>query len=63
MVDSLSHNPLFLDVSMNFTRPDVLRGLSVRRFQIRLTVDLERIPAGDPAATLQAMSERDHHEL
>ena len=62
MVDRLTHNPVFTDVNMNYTRGDVLRGFAVRRFQIRLSVDLERLPAGDPSATLQAMREHDAHE-
>jgi len=61
MVDRLTHNPLFLDVSMNFTKPDVLRGVVIRRFQIRLSVDLERIPIGDPDATMQALVEQNQH--
>ena len=49
LIGKVSSNPLFADVSLNYTRTEILRESSVRRFEIQMTMDLDRLPSEDPA--------------
>lgn len=48
LIGRISANPLFTDVSLNFTRTETLREYSVRRFEIQMQVDLDRLATEDP---------------
>ena len=51
-IDRLSnqHRQLFSDVTLDYTRTGELQRYSVRKFQIELNMDLERLTAGVPDA-------------
>lgn len=49
LIGKVSSNALFADVSLNYTRTEILDESSVRRFEIQMTLDLDRLPAEDPA--------------
>lgn len=42
-IDKVSKNPLFADVTLDFTRSSLLQEYPVRKFQIQLSMDLERL--------------------
>jgi len=53
-IEVVSRNPLFAGVTLDFTRTSTLQSYSVRKFQIQLDMDLERLTtedAGDRVAT------------
>ena len=41
LIDSVSKNPLFADVTLDFTRTGALHNYPVRKFEIQLAMDLE----------------------
>lgn len=43
LIDRLQKNPLMADLTLNYTRSEILREASVRRFEIHLSIDLERL--------------------
>lgn len=43
MIDRLQTNPLIGDLVLNFARNEILRDYTVRRFEIQMTVDLDRL--------------------
>ena len=45
LIGRISANPLFTDVSLNYTRTETLRDYLVRRFEIQMQVDLDRLAA------------------
>lgn len=49
LIGKISSNPLFSDVSLNYTRTELLRDYSVRRFEIQMNMDLERLTSEDPS--------------
>lgn len=53
LIGKLSANPLFTDLSLNYTRTELLHDYDVRRFEIQMVIDLDRLgsPAPTPAAT------------
>lgn len=48
LVGKLSANPLFDNVSLNFTHREVLRDYLVRRFEINMTMDMDRLATEAP---------------
>jgi len=46
----VSGNPLFTDVTLDYTRAGTLEGFSVLKFEIQMSMDLERLTAQDPDA-------------
>jgi hypothetical protein len=48
LIGKLSGNLLFTDVSLNYTRTEIVRDYSVRRFEIQMQLDLEPLAAEDP---------------
>ena len=56
LVEKVSKNALFSDVSLNYTRTGTLQGYTVRRFEFQLSMDLERLSMvdPDPAAAISA---------
>jgi hypothetical protein len=50
LIGKISSNVLFNDVSLNYTRTELLRDYNVRRFEIQMNMDLERLTSEDPAA-------------
>ena len=56
LIGKLSGNPLFTDVSLNYTRTEILRDYSVRRFEIQMQMDLDPLAAEDPDASPAAPS-------
>ncbi len=47
-IDHISRNPLFADVMLNYTRTGELQHYPVRRFEIQLSMDLERLTSVAP---------------
>ena len=54
LIGKLSTNQLFSDVSLNYTRTEILRDYSVRRFEIQMQMDLEPLAAEDPDSPAEA---------
>jgi hypothetical protein len=68
-IEEISVNPLFAGVTLDFTRTSTLKDYSVRKFQIQLDMDLERLTTEDisePVATAApaspVMEKGDGHE-
>ena len=54
MVGKISQNPLFSDVSLNYTHTELLVDRSIRRFEIQMSMDLDRLAVDDgPGGTKQ----------
>jgi hypothetical protein len=52
LIQKLSGNPLFGEVSLNYTRNETVRDYSVRRFEIHMQMDVEQLGTEDsPPAT------------
>jgi len=49
-IGRVSKNPLFADVTLDFTRTDKLHDYTVRKFEIQLNMDLEELTSQDPDA-------------
>jgi Tfp pilus assembly protein PilN len=47
-IDNISRNPLFDEVMLNYTRTGELRRYPVRRFEIQMCMDLERLTCAAP---------------
>ncbi|MGN6371110.1 MAG: PilN domain-containing protein [Phycisphaerae bacterium] len=47
LVGKISQNPLFSDVSLNYTHTELLADRSIRRFEIQMTMDLDRLAVDD----------------
>ncbi|HUO08608.1 MAG TPA: hypothetical protein VM008_09940 [Phycisphaerae bacterium] len=69
LVGKISSNPLFSDISLNYTHTELLSDRSIRRFEIQMAMDLDRLAVDDGQADpahappqQQAMSKggRDH---
>jgi hypothetical protein len=56
LIGKISGNPLFADVSLNYTRTETLRESAVRRFEIQMTMDLHRLPPEEPADPAPAVA-------
>lgn len=57
LIGKISSNPLFTDVSLNYTRTELLNGdRSIRRFEIQMQMDLDRLPSQDPDAPSNALA-------
>lgn len=54
VIGNLSQNPLLSEVTLNYSRPEVVQDYSVRRFEIQMVVDLSRLHAEEPQAMQQA---------
>jgi hypothetical protein len=51
LIDKLTANPLFTGVSLNYTRTENVREYAVRRFEIRMEMDVEQLGTEEtPAA-------------
>ncbi len=48
LIDKVSKNPLFTDVTLDFTRTGELQRYPVRKFEIQMNMDLERLTAEAP---------------
>lgn len=55
LIDRLQKNHLITDLSLNFARNELLHGYSVRRFEIQMTIDLDRLSA--PPSSSQLVSQ------
>ena len=53
-IDNLSRNPLFADIMLDYTRTGELQRYLVRRFEIQLTMDLERLTSVAPDGLVAA---------
>jgi Tfp pilus assembly protein PilN len=53
-IDTISKNPLFADVMLNYTRTGELLHYPVRRFEIQLSMDLERLTSVAPDSVVAA---------
>ncbi len=53
-IDNISRNPLFADVMLNYTRTGELQHYPVRRFEIQLSMDLERLTSVAPDSAAAA---------
>ena len=61
LIKGLAANPLFTEISMNYTRTKLLRDYSVREFEIQMQIDLDRLTTEDPTSHEQAQAgEGDH---
>ena len=47
LVGKISQNRLFSDVSLNYTHTELLADRSIRRFEIQMTMDLDRLAVDD----------------
>jgi hypothetical protein len=56
LIGKISTNPLFTDVSLNYTHTELLNEHSIRRFEIQMEMDLERLVTEDEDTTLRAES-------
>jgi hypothetical protein len=50
LIGKISTNPLFTDVSLNYTHTELLNERSIRRFEIQMEMDLERLVTQDEDA-------------
>ncbi len=57
LIGKLTTNPLFSDVALNFSRAELLQNYDVRRFEILLNMDLDRLTGQEPRENLQAQDE------
>jgi hypothetical protein len=48
MIAKLAANPLFAEVTLDYSREGILNGFLVRRFEIKMKMDLERLTTQDP---------------
>jgi Tfp pilus assembly protein PilN len=53
-IDNLSRNPLFADIMLDYTRTGELQRYLVRRFEIQLSMDLERLTSAAPDSAVAA---------
>jgi hypothetical protein len=60
LIGKLSTNPLFSNVSLNYTRSETLRDRFVRRFEIQLQMDLELLSVEDPEGSSPASTSATH---
>jgi Tfp pilus assembly protein PilN len=49
LIQKLSANPLFTDVSLNYARNEAIREYAVRRFEIHMQMDVEQLGTEDAA--------------
>lgn len=61
LIGKLSENPLFSDLSLNYTRTESLRDYAVRRFELLMHIDLDRLVNEEPQPHLQARASEDAH--
>lgn len=47
LIGKVSQNPLFSEVALNYTRTEILRDYNVRRFEIQMNMDLDRLSIDD----------------
>jgi hypothetical protein len=47
LVGKISQNSLFSDISLNYTHTELLADRSIRRFEIQMTMDLDRLAVDD----------------
>jgi hypothetical protein len=47
-IEEISRNPLFAGVTLDFTRTSTLQNYPVRKFELQLDMDLERLKTEDP---------------
>ncbi len=47
LIGRLSNNPLFSEVTLNYSRAEVVQDYSARRFEIQMVMDLSRLHAED----------------
>src|SRR5579862_7325632 len=43
LMDKLAKNPLFTEVTLNYTKPELLKDYNIRRFEIQLQINLDRL--------------------
>jgi len=56
LVQSVSRNPLFDDVTLDYIRTGTLQGYSVRRFEIQLSMDMEKLSLLPPKPAVEAVA-------
>lgn len=61
LIGKLSNNPIFSDISLNFTRTELVSDFSVRRFEIQMTIELDRLAAEQASPLQQASAREDQH--
>lgn len=59
LIDRLQKNPLMADLTLNYARSEILRDSSVRRFEIHLSIDLERLST-PPSPSDKKLAEGPH---
>ena len=47
LVGKISSNPLFSEISLNYTHTELLSDRSIRRFEIQMSMDLDRLAVDD----------------
>jgi hypothetical protein len=60
LIDKLSKNALFSEVTLNYTRTELLKDYNVRRFEIQLQINLDRLEAEDPPTRMARAPEVPH---
>jgi hypothetical protein len=60
LVGKISSNPLFSDVSLNYTHTELLNDRSIRRFEIQMSMDLERLAVDDGSSDSNKASQQAH---
>jgi len=58
LIGKVSGNPLFTDVSLNYTRTEILRDYNVRRFEIQMNMDLDLLATEVPTAKTEQQAHR-----
>jgi hypothetical protein len=56
LIEKLSSNPLFADVTLDYVRTGTMQGFMVRRFEIKMKMDLERLTTEDPDADAKKLA-------
>lgn len=54
VIGRYSQNPLLSEVTLNYSRPEVVQDYAVRRFEIQMLIDLSRLHAEDAQPLQQA---------
>jgi hypothetical protein len=54
LIDKISRNPLFSDVTLDYTRTGELQRFPVRKFEIQIGMDLERLTSEAPDTAVAA---------
>jgi hypothetical protein len=56
LIDKVSRNPLFSDVTLDYTRTGELQHFPIRKFDIQISMDLERLTSEAPDSALASQT-------